>query len=1038
MTVCQRPHPSRKVERGTRHRPRSLQKRDWKVINNFNKVSRFGLGCSAVALSIAAFASAPAFAQGAPAAEEEGQVIIVTGSRIPQPNLTSAAPVTVVGSQEIKLQGTTRTEDLLNSLPQVFGDQGGNLANGATGTATVNLRNLGPERTLVLINGRRLMPGDPTSSAADLNFIPAALVKNVEVLTGGASSTYGSDAVAGVVNFIMDTDFEGFKIDGQYSLYQHSNSNSTLEAAHAARGFPFPKGNTVNGGTVDVTVAFGGKFGDDDQGHFMAYAGYRKLKAVTQNKYDYSSCASQVNAAGAVSCGGSATSPNGTFFDWASNTYQIGANRTFQPGFTPYNFAPLNYFQRPDERYTAGVFADYEISPAFHPYMEAMFMDDRTVAQIAESGNFGNTLSINCDNPLLSRTGANNQYDIACAPGNLVTRLTETGFPLVDDGAPPLTFYDPVTGNPYNRGFLQALRRNVEGGPRQDDLQHTSFRIVGGMRGEISPAWSYDTSYVFGRTNFSETYLNEFSASRLNNAIDVIIDPRTGLPACRVFVTGADTNCRPYDMFSLGGVTQDALGYVQTPGFQRGNTQERVFNANITGTLGEYGLKTPWADQGLGINVGVEYRKESLELKTDVAFQTGDLTGQGAATLPVKGSFDVKEVFGEFQLPIVQDGFIKDLSIEGGYRYSHYNTGINTDTYKLALTFQPVSDLKFRASYNRAVRAPNVQDLFAPVRVALNGNSDPCADGSATAAECALTGLNPANYPVAGNPAGQFNGLIGGNPNLKPEKSTTKTIGLVFQPSFLRGFSATIDGYDIKVTNNISTYGQDVTIQQCINTGDPTFCSLIHRDATGSLWRSANGYIEDLNRNIGSVKTRGIDVGVNYSTRLGANSLSFNLQGTYLDKFKTDTGIPGVAAYDCAGYYGLVCGTPAPKWRHKARVTYNMENGFGLSLAWRYFGDVKLDRTSSNTTLAGASSPFNRKIKAESYFDLAATFNLNDSYTFRLGVQNLLDNDPPVIGANGTSAVNNACTAVFCSGNTFPNVYDSMGRYIYAGITLNF
>jgi iron complex outermembrane receptor protein len=1004
------------------------------VITKFNKVSQFGLGCSAVALSIAAFASAPAFAQGAPAAEEEGQVIIVTGSRIPQPNLTSAAPVTVVSSQEIRLQGTTRTEDLLNSLPQVFGDQGGNLANGATGTATVNLRNLGPERTLVLINGRRLMPGDPTSSAADLNFIPAALIKNVEVLTGGASSTYGSDAVAGVVNFIMDTDFEGFKIDGQYSLYQHTNNNNTLEAAHNARGFPFPKGNTVNGGTVDVSIAFGGKFGDDDQGHFTAYAGYRKLKAVTQNKYDYSSCASQVDATGALSCGGSATSANGTFFDWASNTYQIGANRTFQPGFTPYNFAPLNYFQRPDERYTAGVFADYEITPAFHPYMEAMFMDDRTVAQIAESGNFGNTLSVNCDNPLLS----GQQLAIACAPENLVTRITETGFPLVDEGAAPLTFFDPITGQPYNKGFLQGLRRNVEGGPRQDDLQHTSFRIVGGMRGEISPVWSYDTSYVFGRTNFAETYSNEFSASRLNNATDVVVDPRTGLPACRVFVSGVDTNCRPYDMFSLGGVTPEALGYVQIPGFQRGNTQERVFNANVTGTLGEYGLKTPWANDGLGINVGVEYRKESVELKTDVAYQTGDLTGQGAATLPVKGSFDVKEVFGEFQLPIVQDGFIQELSLNGGYRYSHYNTGVNTDTYKLEARFAPVRDLQFRASYNRAVRAPNVQDLFAPVRVALNGNSDPCSDGSATAAECALTGLPTGNYPVAGNPAGQFNGLIGGNPNLKPEKSTTKTIGVVFQPSFFRGFSATIDGYDIKVTNNIGTYGQDVSIQQCINTADPTFCSLIHRDATGSLWRSANGYIEDLNRNIGSVKTRGIDVGLNYSTRLGANSLSFSLQGTYLDKFQTDTGIPGVAAYDCAGYYGLVCGTPAPKWRHKARLTYNMENGFGLSLAWRYFGDVELDRSSSNTTLNGQFSPFNEKIKAQSYFDLAGTFVLNDSYTFRIGVQNLLDNDPPIIGANGTSSVVNACTAVFCSGNTFPNVYDSMGRYIYAGVTLNF
>jgi iron complex outermembrane recepter protein len=1002
------------------------------VTTKINKVSRFGLGCSAVALSIG-FASAPAFAQSAPA-DDTADVIIVTGSRIPQPNLTSAAPVTVVSNQEIKLQGTTRAEDLLNNLPQVFGDQGGNLANGATGTATVNLRNLGPERTLVLINGRRLMPGDPNSSAADLNFIPASLVKSVQVLTGGASSTYGSDAVAGVVNFIMDTDFEGFKLDGQYSLYQHNNSNDTLKDAHGRRGFPFPSGNTVNGGTIDVSIAFGGKFGDDDQGHFTAYAGYRKLKAVTQSKYDYSSCASQVNAAGVVSCGGSATSANGTFFDWASNTYQIGANRTFAPGFTAYNFAPLNYFQRPDERYTAGVFADYEISPAFHPYMEAMFMDDRTIAQIAESGNFGNTLSVNCDNPLLSAQ----QLAIACAPENLVTRTTETGFPLVDAGAAPQTFFDPTTGQPYNKGFLQALRRNVEGGPRQDDLQHTSFRIVGGMRGEISPAWSYDASYVFGRTNFSETYYNEFSASRLNNATDVIIDPRTGQAACRVFVSGADTNCRPYNMFQLGGVTSEALGYVSIPGFQRGNTQERVFNANVTGTLGEYGLKTPWASDGLGINVGVEYRKESLELNTDVAFQTGDLTGQGAATLPVKGSFDVKEVFGEFQLPIVQDGFFKELSLNGGYRYSHYSTGVNTDTFKVEVRFAPVTDIQFRGSFNRAVRAPNVQDLFAPVRVALNGNSDPCADGSATAAQCALTGLPVGNYPVAGNPAGQYNGLIGGNPNLTPEKSDTKTLGLVFQPTFLRGFSATVDWFDIKVKNNISTYGQDVIINQCITTGDPTFCSLINRDATGSLWRSANGFVRDLNLNVGSVKTRGIDVGVNYSTRVGANSLSFSLQGTYLDRFVKDTGVPGVAAYDCAGLYGLVCGTPAPEWRHKARLTYSMENGLGLSLAWRYFGDVKLDRTSANPTLSGAFSPFNEKIKAQSYFDVAATFAINDSYTFRLGVQNLLDNDPPIIGANGASAVNNACTAVFCSGNTFPNVYDSMGRYIYAGVTLNF
>lgn len=1007
------------------------------MTTKINKVSRFGLGCSAVALSIAAFASAPAFAQGAADGDEEGAVIIVTGSRIPQPNLTGVSPVTVVGAQDFKLQGTTRTEDLINSLPQTFAGQGGNLANGATGTATVDLRGLGSTRTLVLINGRRLMPGDPSSSAADLNMVPAAIVKRVDVLTGGASSTYGSDAVAGVVNFIMDTDFEGFRIDGQYSLYQHNNSNDTLKAAHARRGFPFPSGNTVNGGTVDVTVSFGGKFGDDDQGHFMAYAGYRKLKAVTQSKYDFSSCASQTTAAGAINCGGSATSPNGTFFDWNSNVFQVGPNSTFIPGSTPYNFAPLNYFQRPDERYTAGVFADYEVSPAFHPYMEAMFMDDRTVAQIAESGNFGNTLSVNCDNPLLSAQ----QFAQICGDGvtqngNLVTRFTDTGFPLVDAGVAPLRFSDPVTGAQYSRAFLQALRRNVEGGARRSDLQHTAFRIVGGARGELSPVWSYDAYYLFGRTNYSQTYSNEFSASRLNNAIDVIIDPRTGQPACRVFVSGVDTNCRPYNMFALGGVTQDALNYVQATGFQRGNTQERVLSGTITGLLGEYGLKSPWADTGLGVVFGAEYRKESLELDTDNAFRTGDLTGQGAATLPTTGSFDVKELFGEFRLPIVEEKGIHALTLEGAYRYSDYSSGFSTDTFKVAVDFAPVRDIRFRASFNRAVRAPNVQDLFEPNRVALNGSDDPCAEGgTATAAQCALTGLPVGSFPVANNPAGQFNGFIGGNPNLKPEKSDTKTIGLVFQPTFLPGFNATVDWFDIKVKDLIQAYGQDVIIQQCVQTGDPTFCSLIKRDATGSLWRSANGFIIDLPLNIGGLKTRGIDVSAGYTTRVGSNSLSFSVIGTWLDKLQTDNGV--TQPYDCAGLYGLVCGIPNPEWRHKARVTFNMENGLGLSLAWRYFGKVKIDRSSSNPSLSGVFSPFNAKLPAQNYFDLAATYAINDQYTFRLGVQNLLDNDPPIIGTGG-SGVTNACTAVFCSGNTFPGVYDTMGRYIYAGVTLNF
>jgi iron complex outermembrane recepter protein len=380
-----------------------------------------------------ALTALPAYAQDAADETEDGTTIVVTGSRLASPNLDSASPVTVVSAEEIKNTGTTRVEDLVNSLPQVFAGQGSNYANGASGAATLNLRGLGSERNLVLVNGRRLVPGDPNTSAADINMVPGAMVKRVDVLTGGASSVYGADAVAGVVNFVMDTKFEGFRIDGQYSFYNHNNDiGSQVTGPLGARGYAIPRGMHTGGGTVDATVAFGTSF-DDGRGHITAYAGYRKVNALLQRDRDYSACSlaarttAQVAGNGALfTCGGSATSANGTVIaydsggvpsNFTSTFFQVGAGRTLAGGFTPYNFGPLNYFQRPDERYTAGVFAEYEISDSLKPYMEFMFMDDRTVAQIAPSGDFGNTLSINCDNPLLGAS----QSAILCDNENLLT-----------------------------------------------------------------------------------------------------------------------------------------------------------------------------------------------------------------------------------------------------------------------------------------------------------------------------------------------------------------------------------------------------------------------------------------------------------------------------------------------------------------------------------------------------------------------------------------------------------------------------------------
>lgn len=1038
-----------------------------------------GAATAVIALTI----GAPAYAQdadvttNAPAASEEGgQAIVVTGTRLRSPNLESASPVTVVTAEEFALTGTTRVEDLINSLPQVFAGQGGNISNSATGTATLDLRGLGSERTLVLVNGRRLAPGTPSTSAADINMIPTALIERVDVLTGGASSVYGADAVAGVVNFVLDTDFEGFKINANYGMYNHQNrASSDVRGALDARSFPYPTGMVTDGDTLDATIAFGSSF-DDGRGRVTAYAGYRKIDPVLQARRDYSACSLSANTAAstttlgrAYNCGGSATSANGTVFynegfgaDFTSTLAQFGPNRTLRPGFTAFNFGPLNYFQRPDERYTAGIFADYEISDAVKPYMEFMFMDDRTVAQIAPSGNFGNTTAINCDNPLLGaaqRAALCNSANLLVSPlpgnafivtGNVAAenaarRARNIGEPLLP--TTPFNFIDPLTGNTYNRGFAQILRRNVEGGGRQDDLQHVSYRAVIGVKGDLSPAWSYDAFYQYGRNNYAQTYLNDFSVTRLGRALDVVTGPG-GTPVCRSTLDGSDTNCVPWDIFSPGTVapSADAVAYLSTPGFSRGVVQQQVANAFLSGSLGEYGVKTPWSDQGVDLVLGTEYRKESLEFNSDTAFSTGDLAGQGAATLPVAGSFDVKEFFTEVRIPIAQDSWVEDFTVTAGYRYSDYSTGVNTDTYKIEAELAPIRDVRLRGGYNRAVRAPTVQDLFAPNQVGLGGSSDPCAGFTITAANtgCIAQGLTVGQF-VAPNPADQYNSFGGGNANLNPEVADTYTVGMVLTPGFLPGFTASVDYFNIDVSGAIGGIGADTILAACTATADPFFCGLINRDPSGSLWRSAAGFTTDVTQNIGGFSTAGIDAQVNYSTEIGdLGTLTFNFLGTYLDKLVTDTGvnIPGTdQTYDCVGLYGNVCGTPNPEWRHQARLGFNFKNGIGASMRWRYFDGVTVDAVSTNTNLrntgssgpapGGTARPGLAGFDAVNYFDLTFTYEAGDNLNFVLGANNVFDKAPPTTGSQ-------ACPAGSCNGNIYAQVYDALGRYIFAGVTLDF
>jgi iron complex outermembrane receptor protein len=492
----------------------------------------------------------------------------------------------------------------------------------------------------------------------------------------------------------------------------------------------------------------------------------------------------------------------------------------------------------------------------------------------------------------------------------------------------------------------------------------------------------------------------------------------------------------PYNIWQLGGVTPAALAYLQTPGFQKGDTTQTIVGATIASNLGDYGIQLPTASGGIGVAFGVEYRQEALSLDTDSAFTTGDLFGQGGPTIGLDGNFNVTDLFAEIRIPLVEEvPFIYSLSLNGSYRYSQYSKPIDesTNTYGIGLDWAPIAGLKFRGSYQRAVRAPNVIELFQAQGLGLyDNNEDPCAGATPTAtlAQCANTGVTAAQYgSIPDSTAGQYNALFGGNLDLTPETSDSYTVGIVFTPSFLDGFSVTVDYFDIKVDDVINSLDPTITLDQCLETGDSFFCGLITRDSLGSLWATPAAQIVATNINLSKYQTSGVDVTLDYTLPIGdTGSLNFNMIGTYLDSFEEEN-IPGLGKYDCAGLYGAGCGTPLPEWRHKFRTTWNTPWNLDLSLTWRFMDGVTFTRASDQELLQGSFNAVDEKLDSQNYIDLAASWTLAETYTVTLGVNNITDEDPPVSAQVG---------AGFGNGNTFPQVYDAFGRYVFMGLTAKF
>lgn len=988
-------------------------------------------------------------AAGDSATPPAGQEVVVTGSRIRQPNLTATSPTTVVNHQELVFQGTTNVETLLNNLPSVTASQTEQISNGSSGTAELNLRNLGPQRTLVLVDGKRLEPGDSGSAgAADINNIPAALVDRIDVVTGGASAVYGSDAVAGVVNFIMKKNFEGLRIDAQTSFFNHQNNNKQAKgylgsAPYLTGAIPEPDDVTADGFTYDVTAILGAN-SPDDKGNITTYGSYRHLTPVLQSTRDYSSCAlTSLDANSNIAphaCNGSSNTAYGRFDNTgprnattmrgtASRFDNPDGSKTFVPfssalgSALSYNFDPVNYLQREDDTYRAGYYAHYKINDKIEVYSDFMFMRDQTDAQIAPSGffsgvgpNLATGYTFNCNNPLIGPTQA-----AALCPGSVIT-----------PGAPG---GDTVTS---------SIRYRFASAPRNSEITHTDYKIDIGARGDLGQGWHYDAYLQYGTSNLDDYTSNYASDINLQNALNVVTV--NGVNRC---VT-SDTRCQPLDIFSSLGrnFTPGALNYVLVPAFTTGKAVEQVAHADISGDLGQYGVKSPFAGEGLGVALGTEYRREFIQTRYDTEQQQGDLSGGGGQALDVTGAFDVYELFGEARLPLVQNmPFIKDLSIDVGYRYSDYSSAGKTDTYKGEANYSPTQDVRFRFSYNRAVRAPSAVELFTPQVAGLGGYQDPCsgAKPTFTQAQCTSTGLNPALYglipPCA---SAQCEILTGGNPNLKPEVADTYSLGAVFTPRFFRGFSASIDYFNINIQGVIGGGSPPLSVLQNCANGQQSYCALITRDNQGTI-NSPQGYVQQLNVNAGSLQTRGVDLTANYRLPFSSiplpyisqapGALNFDLVTTYTQDL-TIQPVPLGGHANCAGLFGPSCGVPQPHWRGSFRTTWVVSSALSVSANVRYIGRSKLDVNETNAVLGGTGffDSTEGKISGYTYLDLAATYRFKDRYTFRAGVNNVLDKDPPIIDSNGLGI----SAPPFGNGNTYPGVYDSLGRQIFVGVTADF
>lgn len=908
----------------------------------------------------------------ADASADTGDVIIVTGSRITSPNLTASSPVSVVSGETFKEFNSPSVETLLAQNPQFLPESGPGVNNDNPGVATLNLRGLGAQRTLVLVNGKRMVSYD-YSGEVDVNSIPTALIKRVDVLTGGASAVYGSDAVSGVVNFILDDEFTGLRFDGSTQLTSRGDAP-----------------------VYDVNLTGGLALGD--RGNIVASVGYLKRKLIFQSDRAFSNFA--LDSGDLVSPGGSSTAVptvfDNTFADTAEDYYQIGANNDLVPLYELYNYAPPNYLISPQERWLGTVLAKYEVADGIELYGRGSYIRSKVNTQSAPTGTFGYAFDIFPDNPFLT------------------------------DQQRSLFFSNPENINADGSTTINIRRRLVESGGRTTTYDNESWQAVVGVRGDFAQNWSYDVFGQYSKTVRDIAYLNDITYARVAQALDAV--QSGGSVVCR----DPSNGCLPINFFTTDPISSEALGFITATGQQRDETQQWVAGASVSGTFGSI---SPWSDSEIGVALGVEYRKEKARSDIDAAYASGELIGYGQGIPFAPFSYDVKEIYGELLIPIITDrpGF-RELTLETGARYSDYSTAGGVFTWKAGANWTPIDGIRLRGMFQRAVRAPNLNELAAPHVSAIdNLDTDPCAGtnpvGNATLTDlCLATGAPAGQIGRIPEPvSGQINSFSGGNLDLDVEKADTITLGVVATPPSVPGLTLSVDYYDIKIKNAIDTLGGSPAnvVDACYNViqdASSEYCQAIHRNSlSGSLSGGIEYGVDQFFFNSAKRSTRGVDVQFDYKRPVGAYTIGLNVAGTYVITYKKQ-GASFLPETECAGRFGFACNiAPMPKWKHAATATFGNDD-FNIAGRWRLIGAVKQDV---------GTDILKSKIPSVSYFDFTANFTVEENYTFRLGVQNAFDKQPPVVGSAAGGTRYNAA-------NTFPTVYDVLGRTFFAGITAKY